>query len=221
MGEDEGIPLDTAEDLRSRGHVLNDDWRLFGPGGEILTPSNGQGGNAEVQIDDETADDERYIGGLRRSMRLRGTVRVSPAQADSPARSARQWGNAQNNDDDAVTICETFCYRLNLNANSRAIEISQRIAQYILERTDLATRYCFLPHPTIAVVAVFVSSHLTGMPKTIGRVASNASVLMHEINGMYKDFYRTYFREFLDEEMLTMIGRGDRETVLGFLPEAN
>ena len=246
MGDDEGILLETPEELRARaqGYVVNDNWNFSRLRGETATSNNRPRGNAEAQNENEAADEEGYIGGLRRSMRLRAIARVPPEQANPPARSARQRGNAQNNDDDAVmheedvdenasdleiirSMCETYCYRLNLTANSRAIEISQRIGQHIFERIDGATRYSHFPSLTIAAVSAFMTSHLTGMPKSMGWVAMNASVLIiHSLRGLYWYIYHTRFHDFLDdhdfidEEMLAMIGRGDRETVLGFLPEA-
>ena len=52
-------------------------------------------------------------------------------------------------------------------------------------------------------------------------MSMNSGVTIGAIAGLY--WYVTHphdFGELIDEEMLAMIGRGDRETVLGFLPVA-
>lgn len=119
-------------------------------------------------------------------------------------------------------MCVTYCYRLSLNNNiSRAIELSQRIAHHILEDTSLAVRPAGYSLASIAAVSVFATSHLLGAPKTEERVSMNSGVTIGAIAGLY--WYVTHphdFGELIDEEMLAMIGRGDRETVLGFLPVA-
>lgn len=113
--------------------------------------------------------------------------------------------------------CETYCYRLNLTANPRAISLSQGIAQRISERADLAARWGYFPGRTIAAVAVFTASHLTDMPKSMRWVAINCSDTPSEIADLYLYVHRDVC-DAIDGEMLTMIGRGGRETVLGFIP---
>ena len=117
--------------------------------------------------------------------------------------------------------CVTFCYRLNLNTYSRAIELSQHLAQHILEATGVAARPGDFSNASIAAVSVFATSHLIGAPKIQEWVSMNSGVSIGTIAGLY--WYVTHphdFGDLLDEEMLAMINRGDRETVLGFLPEA-
>ena len=247
IGDDEGIRLDTPKDFR--GYVVNDTWDLRGLRGENVTQNDRRRENAGAESVDEAADQEgisdedtipgspMHIGSLRRSARLRGVVLESRVQNNTPERSARQQGIAQNVDDEMVlekdteedesnleiikTMCETYCYRLSLTTNSRAIELSQRIAQHILEDTGVAYRPGDFSMASIAAVSVFATSHLIGAPKTQEWVSINSSIPANFIAGLY--WYVTHphdFGELIDEEMLAMIGRGDRETVLGFLPEA-
>lgn len=119
------------------------------------------------------------------------------------------------------TMCETYCYRLSLTTNSRAIELSQRIAQHILEDTGVAERPGDFSMTSIAAVSVFATSHLIGAARTQEWVSMNSGIPIGYIAGLY--WYITHphdFGDLIDEEMLAMINRGDRETVLGFLPEA-
>ena len=118
--------------------------------------------------------------------------------------------------------CVTFCYRLNLNTHFRAIEVSQRLAQHILEETAVADRPGDFSMASIAAVSVFATSHLIGAPKIQEWVSMNSGVSIGAIAGLY--WYVTHphdFGDLIDEEMLAMINRGDRETILGFLPEAH
>lgn len=169
---------------------------------------------------------------LRRSARLRGIAREPLEQENTPRRSARQRATAHNHERqmhredideaelDLQTIrlmCETYCYRLNLNLfrGSSTIEISQRIAV----RTRVACQFAGHSMQPCAAVSVYVTSHLTGAPKTLHEVSMMSGVDSGVILGIYNLVYSGRVRaEFLDHEMLAMINRGDRETVLEFMP---
>ncbi len=171
-------------------------------------------------------------GGLRRSARLRGISPEPLEQESTPSPSARQQGVWQNDgrelpfedsDDEELDLttlrlmCETYSYRLNLNLtpSSRAIEISQRIA----ERTSAAHRTFGHSLQACAAVAVHVASYLTGAPKTPHAVSSMSGVDSRIISALCWPVYSVRVRtELLDEDMLAMINRGDRETVLGLWP---
>lgn len=110
------------------------------------------------------------------------------------------------------TMCETYCYRLSLDAHPRAIAISQRIA-------DKTYTWCRLAGHTpssTAAVAIYVASHLIGVPKTARTVHMMTGVDADEVSGTD---YPEWIREaLLDEEMLVMIGRGGRGVVLRLMP---
>ena len=210
-----------------------EDWEIEG--------ANLVNGNGDEEADEETNSEDissappvisEHSQSPRRSARLRGIAPEPLEQESTPSPSARQQGLPQNDgeelqfedsddeDLDSGTLklmCETYSYRLNLNLtpNSRAIETSQRIA----ERTSAAYRPFDHGLQSCAAVAVYVASHLAGAPKTPHTVSMMSGVG----SGIISAFYLSIFTErvrtgLLDEDMLAMINRGDRETVLGFMP---
>ena len=113
-------------------------------------------------------------------------------------------------------MCETYCYRLNLNSNPRAIDISQHLAGKIYVACLLAAH----APSSIAAVSVYLTSHLVGAPKSRHLVSRMSGVAADVISRLYWSLHPVRVRaEFIDEEMLALIDRGDVETVLGLLPE--
>lgn len=113
-------------------------------------------------------------------------------------------------------MCETYCYRFNLNSNPRAIDISQHLAGKIYVACLLAAH----APSSIAAVSVYLTSHLVGAPKSRHLVSRMSGVAAGVISRLYWFIYPVRVRaELIDEEMLALIDRGDVETVLGFLPE--
>lgn len=112
-------------------------------------------------------------------------------------------------------MCETYCRRI--THSSRVTDISQHFAEKIFIACLLAGHSL----PSIAAVSVYVSTHLTGMPRTPHSVSMTSGVDADVIKHLYGFVCPARVRaELFDGEMLALIERGDLETVLGFLPEA-
>ncbi|CAD6580019.1 MAG: transcription initiation factor IIB [Alectoria sarmentosa] len=208
--------------------------------------SGAENGNEEAHEEESSEDiipePPVQANTLRRSARLRGIAPEHPEQANIPRRSTRQQDIAPNDEEEmreeyweeeeiamsdvdhhSITdlqtvkaMCETYCYRLNLNSNPRAIDISQHLAGKIYVACLLAAH----APSSIAAVSVYLTSHLVGAPKSRHLVSRMSGVAAGVISRLYWSLYPVRVRaEFIDEEMLALIDRGDVETVLGFLPE--
>lgn len=115
-------------------------------------------------------------------------------------------------------MCETYCHRLNLTSSPIAIPLSQHLAA----KMYLVCRYEHASKSASAAVSVFVASHLIGAPRTPHWVSMMCGIDAGVITGLYWFIRRALARvDLVDEDMLTLIDRGDLETVLGFLPEVS
>ena len=83
-------------------------------------------------------------------------------------------------------MCETYCYRLNLDANPRIIQISQGLAEraYVLCRLVAPSRAC------IAAFSVLSISRLTRTPRSLSRVSEISGVDSAEIDGLVRHIWR-------------------------------
>ncbi|CAF9935011.1 hypothetical protein IMSHALPRED_010072 [Imshaugia aleurites] len=199
-------------------------------------------GNIEEISEETTPEPFAQETVLRRSARLQG---IAPAesivQVNIPRRSARQQSTTQRAGEEmhegydqmgnstirpidpidfatVQTMCSTYCYRLNLNSQPQAIEISQHLAATIYRICVAAEEYSL---PSIAAVAVYMASHLTGAPKTSHWVSMMSGVHDGVISRLYRFVDQAQDPAWLiDEEVLAMVNRGPLETVFGFLPGA-
>lgn len=117
------------------------------------------------------------------------------------------------------TMCETYCHRLDLaSRSSRVITVSQHLAGNI----HVACMFHFCGPSPMAAVAVFVASHLLGVPTTLLRVSMMSGVDGCDILSLYRLFFFSLIEaDLIDDEILAMVGRGDFNTVLGYLPDAS
>ena len=114
------------------------------------------------------------------------------------------------------TMCETYCYRLDLTSESTAVNVSRRLARNIF----VSNLFLDLYPSVTAAVSVFITSHLTGEPKTLNWVSVMSDVETDEILDLYLGFRLARVQhELIDEEVLAMIGRGDLATVVTHLPQ--
>ncbi|KAF6238947.1 hypothetical protein HO173_002819 [Letharia columbiana] len=158
-------------------------------------------GNTMAEDDDDDDDEEVPEEDIHEGARVTSEVEYRPSTDLQTVKA----------------MCETYSYRLNFTSSSKTIAVSQRFAEKIHVACALAGH----APPSVAAVAVFVASHLAGAPKTAHWVSLMSGVDADAIAGLYWFVCPARVRaELVDEEMLAMIDRGDRETVLGFLPGA-
>lgn len=121
--------------------------------------------------------------------------------------------------DTIKTMCETYCHRLDLaSSSSRVISLSQHLAQNI----HVACMFHFCGPSSMAAVSVFVASHLLGVPRTLFRVSMMSGVDGCDILPLYRLFLFSLIEaDLIDDEILAMVGRGDFNTVLGYLPDVS
>ena len=117
-------------------------------------------------------------------------------------------------DPDLVSMCESFSYRLHLDAIPSAINISIRIA----ERIHFCCRLVGHSTASVAAVAVFVASHVVRAPKAVHWVSMMSGVEVDAIVNVYSWLHGARDRVgIVDEETLAMVRRrGDGG--LGSLP---
>ena len=115
---------------------------------------------------------------------------------------------------DLVSMCESFSYRLHLDAIPSAINISIRIA----ERINFCCRLVGHSTASVAAVAVFVASHVVRAPKAVHWVSMMSGVEVDAIVNVYSWLHEARDRvRIVDDETLAMVGRA-RGRGVGSLP---
>ena len=99
-------------------------------------------------------------------------------------------------------MCETYCYRLDLDANPMLMHISQHFARKVYNTCRLVapSREC------IAAVSVLSISRLMGAPRTLNRVSNMSGVDSAEIDRLHRHIWGGPIVSYLvNEELVSMI----------------
>lgn len=194
-------------DTDAFSHFQNDSEGLDA---DAFPPFQTENGNEEEEIEEHAAEEAEEV-------RESETQDEHIEQPEIASDDIRHHNPAEL--EGIETMCETYCHRLDLASGStRVISLSQHLAR----RIHVACMFYFCSPSSMAAVSVFVASHLLGVPRTLFRVSMMSGVDGCDILPLYRLFLFSLIEaDLIDDEILAMVGRGDFNTVLGYLPDTS